>query len=380
MSRTGLAVVDGGGGLLHVSSSKPPFSQRSSILSSGASLSTSIAALSREYSIAATLVEDFLQTFEANSSSSHTRFTLARVNGIAAYESWRHTSAPVLFAYPTSMRSYFEIERAPPPGGGGKGGRRGEEDGGPSPLSPATTAARARVASRARGKWAVKEFAQSIHGDLQGRVGMKDDEVDAILAAMYCLVQEVEWRVLNGDGGSSTGTGTGSSAATPDSCVFEALLDAKLPSARLGKAGVSKGGIPLEVVRGALLLTHQGALGGEATKRAMPWGEGKGLGGVGLEGGEQEEEGGGGLPSLSPAPKRKATGKAGKGGKKGGGPGPGGGGGTTGIDPTDLLRLYKRQRTTLTQEIKHVLLGKAGEGGGLLPWGRTNSSASLPPA
>jgi hypothetical protein len=64
------------------------------------------------------------------------------------------------------------------------------------PLSPATTAARARVASRARGKWAVKEFAQSIHGDLQGRVGMKDDEVDAILAAMYCLVQEVEWVII----------------------------------------------------------------------------------------------------------------------------------------------------------------------------------------
>jgi hypothetical protein len=58
-----------------------------------------------------TSLEEIPMQFKASSSSSMTRFALARVNGVAAYECWKFSGgAPVQFHYPNAMRSYFGIK------------------------------------------------------------------------------------------------------------------------------------------------------------------------------------------------------------------------------------------------------------------------------
>lgn len=58
-----------------------------------------------------TSLEEIPMQFKASSSSSMTRFALARVNGVAAYESWKFSGgAPVQFHYPNAMRSFFGIK------------------------------------------------------------------------------------------------------------------------------------------------------------------------------------------------------------------------------------------------------------------------------
>jgi hypothetical protein len=58
-----------------------------------------------------TSLEEIPMQFKASSSSSLTRFALARVNGVAAYESWKFSGgAPVQFHYPNAMRSFFGIK------------------------------------------------------------------------------------------------------------------------------------------------------------------------------------------------------------------------------------------------------------------------------
>ena len=58
-----------------------------------------------------TSLEEIPMQFKASSSSSMTRFALARVNGVAAYECWKFSGgAPVQFHYPNAMRSFFGIK------------------------------------------------------------------------------------------------------------------------------------------------------------------------------------------------------------------------------------------------------------------------------
>ena len=126
LSRTGLCVLApaaqraGGGALAEVRRLEvvcpPRGAPRGSLLCSAAAISFALrAAAAAHPGIAAVCVEDFAHAFAANASSSHTRFALARINGVAAFEAWRATGAPVLFSSPVSMRAYFGVER---PGGG----------------------------------------------------------------------------------------------------------------------------------------------------------------------------------------------------------------------------------------------------------------------
>jgi hypothetical protein len=273
------------------------------------------------HTIKATMVEDFLQTFEAQSSNSHTRFSLARVNGIAAYEAWRQTGSPVLFAYPTSMRSYFQIQRGSVKSDGGS-----------------------RMTSRARAKLAVKDFVSSVYPtDLAGQLTSlrSDDEDDAILAAMYCLAQEVEWQVLQ-EGGS-----------------FAVLLDEKLPSARLGKVGAKGSGVSRESLRHALQELHRTALGVELGKRVLSEGYSGDTGSLisdswKAQGGVEDR-----VQGKKPRKKRGVTLEvtelqAGRDAKA-----------AETLDPAHLQSLYKRLRLALTGQvkvaIKRVLLWEANQ-------------------
>lgn len=59
-----------------------------------------------------TAIEDFPMNFTANMSSAATRFTLARMNGIVAYEACRITRAPVQFHFPSPIRTFFQLPKA----------------------------------------------------------------------------------------------------------------------------------------------------------------------------------------------------------------------------------------------------------------------------
>jgi len=331
LSRTGLAVVDGGGRLVYTRTASPRSPQRSSVLWGGASLSEALGDVCSRYKISSTMVEDFLQTFEANASSSHTRFTLARMNGIGAFEAWRHTGSPVLWAYPTTMRSYFHLGRE----------AQQKQPAAVVPL-PQQQQQRHRSTSRAKAKSAVASFLSSAQPSLRGGGRqLEEDEADAALAAMYCLAQEVEWRVLAG------------SASEEGSSAFWGLVDAKLPTARLGKLGEAGHGVPRAALRGALQELHRAAMSSEAAKREAPSG---GLGGA-------PAPGGGGLQAVlqtggaKAAPKRKARSKATAAASSSSSSS---GAAAAPLDPKALDRLYKRIRLAFSHEVRSTLVEGPG--------------------
>ena len=313
LSRTGLGLVDARGRAVRVLAASPPPAQRSSVLCSGAALSAAIQEVCSRHCVQATMVEDFLQTFEGGGSSSHTRFALARANGIGAYEAWRHTGAPVLWAYPTSMRAYFGVGKAaeaalaaPAPAPAGSS----------SSSSSSSTAAQHRGASRARAKSAVGGFVRWAHPALGS--SLAEDEADALLAAMYGLAQEVEWRALHADGGAA----------------FWGLLDAKLPSARLGKQGQGAHGLSQDALRAALALAHATALASEGAKRLAP--------GAAASSAAADA----GAPLLLPARKRpRRSAKAGSAAPAAPMP-----------NSEALARLYKRLRVAFGAEVRSALM------------------------
>jgi hypothetical protein len=330
LSRTGLALLDARGRALRVAAASPPAAQRSAVLWGGAALSAAIRDVCAQRTVCATLVEDFLQTFEGGGSSSHTRFTLARMNGIGAFEAWRHTGAPVLWAYPTSMRAYFHVGKEAPGSGGGAAG------------AAAATPARHRVASRAKAKAAVGGFVRWAHPALHasgGGGGAAEDEADALLAAMYCLAQEVEWRALRAQ----------------DGAAFWGLLDAKLPTARLGRQGPA-GAAPRNAVRAALVGLHEAALASEGARRAAPGGGGGGGGGsaeaAAAEAAAAAAAAGAAALPVRRKPRRSKTDSAAAlAALAAASPLP---------DPLALERLYKRQRLAFSEEVRSVLLEGPG--------------------
>jgi hypothetical protein len=270
VASTGIVLLDARGALAHASSSRVP--RGSSVLAAGAALSAALARATRARPVRATTVEDFLQTFAAGASSSATRFALARVNGVAMYEAWRHTRAPVVPAFATSMRAYFGLERAAPAAAAAAAAAaagavfRGAAGGDAADAAAEKRArGRARASSRAAGKAAVVAFALATHPTLfdgggEGGVAVSGasgddatDKADAALAAMFALAQEVEWHVLCDAGGAA----------------FWEHVDAALPRARVGRGG-ALGADAIPAVRHALEALHSVALANIAARRAVP--------------------------------------------------------------------------------------------------------------
>jgi hypothetical protein len=329
------------------------------VLVAGLGLSSELQRLAAAHApIGGTCIEDFLQTFAAGGSSSATLFKLARINGIASFEAWRHTGAPVLFSYASSMRSYFRLQRssaarAAAAEGAQQQQREEEEEEGAEEDAEGSAAraahrklmaGRQRTLLRAQAKHAVRDFVLLQHPELpeleqacaeaaaaaaaelcgsggsgsssssssssRGSRGSRgksrasasssssssssfspmlqqpllsslrggsSDRADAALAAMFALAQEVEHQAL----------------VAQQSSAFWQLVEAKLPSARLGKsAGMGAGkksrskaaeaqdwsssssssssSSDLCRIRDALSLLHSEALQAEVLRRAVP--------------------------------------------------------------------------------------------------------------
>ena len=336
VASTGIVLLDSRGVLAHASSSRVP--RGSSVLVAGASLSAELIRATRARPVCATTVEDFLQTFAAGASSSATRFSLARINGVAMYEAWRHTRAPVVPAFATSMRAYFGLERAPAAARGGvmPGGSTGDEAA--DEAAEKRSRMRARASSRAAGKAAVVAFALATHptifeGSIRSEGGGDDvtDKADAALAAMFALAQEVEWRVLCDEDGQ----------------LFWAHVDALLPRARVGRGG-SLGADALPAVRHALEVLHRAALAEAAARRAVPAVE-MNDGGVRAPGVGD----GGGADDTPSGPARRRSSKR-----------------TTAaaiasvpltVSASAIEKLYARLRTAFSAKVNDRLMGPDGE-------------------
>jgi hypothetical protein len=337
VSSTGIVLLDSRGALVHASSSRVP--RGSSFLTAGAAISSEIALATRARHVAATTVEDFLQTFSADSSSSATRFALARVNGVAMYEAWRHTRAPVVAAFSTSMRSYFGLERAVTVARTTAAALpfdAGMEGSAAAATAENRSRARARATSRAATKAAIIAFTAETHPYLLER-GVTDDATDvadAALTAMYGLAQEVEWRVLNEhDGG-----------------LFWEVVDAALPRARVGRGGVlDEGARP--AVRAAISELHKTAISAGVARRSMPAltledAEGEG-------GGGDAAQGSGGAEGTAPRKRSKRAVAAAAVAVP------------VSVSASALKRLYARLRAAFSADVRDALIGEAA---GKLPW------------
>jgi hypothetical protein len=355
LASTGLVVLDARGRCVLAASAGTRTRGAASVLDAGAAVSRLLARAARAHRVRATVVEDFVQTFAAGGSSAHTRFALARVNGVAAYEAWRHTRAPVLYAHAASMRAHFGLERAPraPRAGGGAGaGAPGEApDAGEIDAALAARAAsRARVASRAAAKAGVVSFVTAAHpellapswprvagggaggaGDAGGGAPARDvtDRADAALAAMFCLAGEVQSAVLAADGGAA----------------FWAVVDAALPSARVGRGGAA-GAAGAPALRAALQRLHAAAMEDEALRRRVPQGDAG-------DGGEADDGAGAGAgaPPAPPARRRVARGVAAAADAQL----------PLSVSADALERLYARQRAALAALVTEALMGAGGE-------------------
>jgi hypothetical protein len=230
----------------------------------------------------------------------------------------------VLWAYPTSMRSYFQVGKE---GAAGRPVAAAAAAAAPPP-GPARTAAQHRTASRAQAKSAVGSFLRWAHPLPTPALaaGIGEDEADALLAAMYCLAQEVEWRALRLQGGAA----------------FWGLLDARLATARLGKLG-GEAANGRAAVRAALAELHAASLGVEQGKRATPSAT------PGQAAGEHSASAPAGQGEKAKGKARRAKGSSGA--------ASGAAASGAALDPLALERLYKRQRLAFSEEVRSVLLG-----------------------
>lgn len=258
LASSGIAVVDSHGRVVHVSASTSSGTVKGSVLHAGAALSTALSRVAATHTIKATVIEDFLQTFASNSSSAHTRFTLARVNGIASFEAWRYTGSPVIFAYASSMRSYFELER----------GKLATPLAASPPLETIVdtiaakrAVARLRASSRANAKAGVVAFVAAANPGLNlaeggggGSGGATGDRADAALAAMYCFAREVELATIHAD----------------DGAIWWQGVDALLPKVRVGKTSAVKEPHLIPALRFALRGLHTSAMEIEMNRRLVP--------------------------------------------------------------------------------------------------------------
>ena len=286
LSRTGLCVLDSAGALSHLTVVTPPRgAPRGSLLCSGAAVSTALRSAASAFpNAAAVCVEDFAHAFAANSSSSHTRFSLARINGVAAFEAWRATGAPVLFSSAAAMRAYFGVARP----GGGPAAAAGD----------AAASARRRRASGAAGKAAVAAFvARQFPRESLLRTAAPGggDAADATLAAMHALAQEVEWRALTYGGGA------------PFWALAEAAAAARLtPSRAVALLPAWRGGgqqPPVAPLLAALGALHARELA-EGRARRVRFGDAA-AGGGGGGGGEEGPGGSGGERAALAAPAKR---------------------------------------------------------------------------
>jgi hypothetical protein len=349
LSRTGICVLDAAGALSRLEVVGPPRgSPRGSLLCAAGAVAASLrVACVAHRPIAAVCVEDFVLSFSANASSSHTRFALARINGVAAFEAWRVACAPVLFSSPVSMRAYFGVARP----GGGPAVAGGD----------AAAGARRRRASGIAGKAAVAAFVAR-QFPLEPRLRAGGDAADATLAAMHALAKEVEWRALTG-AGCGDGGGVGSSAA------FVALAGELAAAQRLTPARVSAliphwGGAACKEVGGQQLAVrevllglhalHARAVAEEAGDRSLWPGDGMA---VGNDGG-----GGGGVcdadappPPPPPPPRKGARKRAAKSAVQAG----------AAAQTPAMERLYARLRVTFAAQVREALTAPEQ---GLLGW------------
>jgi hypothetical protein len=345
VASTGIVLLDARGALAHASSSRVP--RGSSVLAAGAALSAALARATRARPVRATTVEDFLQTFAAGASSSATRFALARINGVAMYEAWRHTRAPVVPAFATSMRAYFGLERAAPGAAAaaaavaaGAAFRGATGDDAADAAAEKRSRVRARASSRAAGKAAVVAFALSTHptifdgGEGGGGAGGDDatDKADAALAAMFALAQEVEWHVL----------------CDADGAAFWEHVDAALPRARVGRGG-ALGADALPAVRHALEALHSAALANIAARRAVPAAELSD--GVRDSGDSGDDDGEGPADPALPARRRRSS-KRTTAAAIAGVP--------LAVSASAVEKLYARLRAAFSAKIQTYLMGPEG--------------------
>lgn len=202
-------------------------------------------------------VEDFALGYAPNSSSSQTRFTLARINGIASYEAWRLTGAPVLFYSPSRIRAYFGLKSRPSP------------DASTSGVGQAQAGKSGAVSKAKYVKQAVLSYVQAVHPTFRdclperllhagaggkgkrARNGLLSsaaeeaglyDRADAVLTGMYTLAKYYEWRAVSTD------------------TIWWPYVHAALPSLRLGRttvAGLQLGADKLAAVMDALQKLHE---------------------------------------------------------------------------------------------------------------------------
>lgn len=273
---TGLAVLDCGGRLVTSHVVVPP--STASVLSAGAlvgeTLRSTLPALGGR--VVETGVEDFARAFKESASTTQSRFTMARMNGIAAYEAWVQTEGGVVFHYPTTMRSYFGVGAA---AAGGEEAAAEVEDGDLSTPSPQQLLK--RKGGRTESKSLVLQHVSRIfpalvdhardfeaaHGLARGSSRRAKgapavdrgtslrlratafDRADAVLTAMYTLSSHLEWRTLTQDSGE----------------VFAALVAEALPTARLGRGTIADADRP--AIQAALLRLHAIEMREEARRR-----------------------------------------------------------------------------------------------------------------
>ncbi len=218
-------------------------------LLAGAAVADAVTSLCARFPVRETALEDAPMNFRANLSSTTTRYTLARVNGVVAHAAWRASGgSPVALHTPSRVRAFFGLPK------GSKGGAAAAAAAAavPTAVIPAAAATTQAEATRMRleGKDAVLRYVLACHPGLsleadceeRGGEGLlllpslwpgvpptaKYDRADALLLAMFALANRLEWQVLTDGGDPSLGVAP----------LFERIVSAHLlPSARLGRHG-----------------------------------------------------------------------------------------------------------------------------------------------
>lgn len=287
-SSTGIALLDASGRLLESAVTIPPPSaggNGGSVLSAGALISQVCQYYARKYPqrVAEVSIEDFAMAFQPQQSTAAALTTLARINGIAAFEAWKCFQAPILYYHPTSLRSYFGIKQS-----------RSNVN------SEIKKRASSKESSRALSKRMVLEYILSIYPDFPTYImegdssiecsnsqsllslvdgptdtlsqaktvkkrskatGIKanlkgnspqNDQADAILVAMYSITQRLEWAALT----------------HADGLLFKEFMTLQLPGSRVNQITITEDHIP-SLIR-ALNVLHKQAIASQAIHRRIP--------------------------------------------------------------------------------------------------------------
>jgi hypothetical protein len=224
---------------------------------SAAPSSSSSSSSSSPFLIRETAVEQFLMSFAgANFSSVQSRFVLAQVNSIVAFEAWRLTSgggggggrggasaspnhslrlpSPLGFYTPRAIRAYFGLGNAASSDGNDeekaktKSPRRKHVlEGKEEVLQFVAAVGESRLTPRMHHPSASDEGAAAF----LGRTAERYDRADAALTAMYALSRHVNWAVLTGEEEEQGREGAS---------LFEGIVRELLPTVRLGGGAGAK--------------------------------------------------------------------------------------------------------------------------------------------